>query len=481
MTINHKKATFVQEADVVCESLIPGISSDAAAIAIFIGIGFVVGAILTSLIFLIRQRKTRKVDHEFRERFGSPLAGVGNNNNLATSQQQQDVSLLLYAAAAPAYPEPTNNPFIPQKPPLLPKTMDTLSKAGPLGYSVTSLRDSVCFSEGTRTQNNQTEDPAESKVFIPAYFGAAQSSSNPSSSSSGNCAGTSARSTVIGTASGLDASASVIIREEGPPNASNAFRSPFTQRKECAQEKGEKVEQVAPPPIFISPSKGLSNIGPLARSVSNLQIPSTVKSCATEIDATTKAAINTGSEVPTAVDPGIEEKKEEDINKARTISTIEEYENPFATTSAAKAAHKHALLELEAAAKQQKSFVPTKAAAGSNLQGSNAALPEVVDNNNNSKAISANYNKPGTKVTPKRGMAGIKEVAQVLDKKLETATLATSSLDSSLGGGVGGDANGHLVPKEGEEKDTKIVHVDESLRKSTLPDRSLTPSKEKAE
>ncbi|KAG7672215.1 hypothetical protein NADE_000111 [Nannochloris sp. 'desiccata'] len=470
----------LEETDVVCDSLIPGVD-DAGTIAILIAIGFVVGSILTALIFLIRQRKARQVDHEFRERFGSPLAAVvGNGTGTATSQQQHDVSLLLHAAAAPAYPEPMNTLYIPQKPPLLPKTMDTLSKAGPLGYSITSLRDSLCFSEEHRTQDNQTEGPRESAVFIPAYFGAAQSSSDTPSSGSGAHINNT-RSTIVGAASGLDASATVIIREEGPPNASNVFRSPFAQRKESAQENNEigKVEQVAPPPVFISPSKGLSNIGPLARSVSNLQIPSTVKSCANEIASTTNATNNSGPEVLIAVDPGVEEKTEDDITKASTIA--EEYENPFATTSAAKAAHKHALLELEAAAKQPGLFLSTKAACADG-QGTNAALPEVA--NSSSKARSGNYSKPGTKVTPKRSMDGIEEVAQVLEKRLDTATLATASnLNSSVCDG-GGDADGRIIPHEQGEKDNNnnnIVHVEGSLRKSTMSDRSATPCKEKAE
>jgi hypothetical protein len=459
--------TLLQETYVVCESLIPGIN-DTGAIAILIAIGFVVGSVLTSFIFLIRQRKARQVDHEFRGRFGSPLAGGGST---ATSQQQQDVSLLLYAAAAPAYPKPMNTRYLPQKPPLLPKTMDTLSKAGPLGYSVTSLRDSLCFSEEDRAQNNQAEVTKESTMFIPAYFGAAQSSSKTSSSSSGTGAPGTARSTMVGAASGLDMSASVIIREEGPPNASNVFPSPFAQRKESAQEEDKvgNVEHVAPPQLFISPPKRLSKIGPLARSVTNLQIPSAIKSCATEIAATTNAATNTGAEVPIAADPGIEEKKEEDTSTSST-STTEEYENPFATTSAAKEAHTHALLELKDAAKQQRS----------DWQGSNAALPDVLGNNNinnNSKSSSGKYAKPGTKVTPKRGMVGIEEVAQVLEKKLEMATMAVSSLDSS----VGGDADGQFVLQEQGEKNATSVHVNGSLKKSTMSDRSPTPCKEKAE
>jgi hypothetical protein len=469
---------FLQDnVDPDCQSLIPGVN-DAGAIAIFIAIGLVTGSIFTSIIFFIRHRKVRQVDHEFRERFGSPLAGVVGSNRITNpQQQQQDVSLLLHAADAPAYPEPMNPLYIPQKPPLLPKTMDTLSKAGPLGYSVTSLRDSLCVSEESNQAQGSIREPG---VFIPAYFGAIQSSTR-NSSSSGE-AGVRTSTCTVDAARGLDASASVIIREEGPPNASNAFRSPFAQRKESAHEKEEgRIEHVAQPPIFLAPPKGLATIGPLARSISNLHVSSAVKSCPAGIATTvsTAGAVAVGVEVAV-----MEEKKEEFIcNKATAAAEVEEYENPFATTSAAKAAHKHALLELEAANKQ--GLLINNVAASAGKQGSNAvaavaALP--VAATDMSKKTSGKFNKPGTKVTPKRGMAGIEEVAQVLEKKLETATLAG---DGAVGGGGGSSIRGDaLEEQQGGKGDNKSVDLGgEVVRKSTLSteSRSATPNKQKAE
>lgn len=329
----------------------------AGSIAILLAIGLVMGAaIISSLIFYLKQRKTRHVDREFRERFGSPIV------------LSRNVSMLVHSANGPSpVVGPALPPFGPNgqtiHPTLLAKKQlifpDRLSAAvlapsGPLAAGhVGCLHSSLQCSNSTlaalkqlqttqkiqynageqRKLLNTAEKPGTSTVTISDV---AQASANEAS------AGTSSQDLELALIpayfgnknyestipEGLDTSASLILQDPiavstsvdaALPTVVRTHNVAHFEQSACTTPRRQSTHLPR-----VHQRRGTLEMGPLARSVSNLSLNFDRKALTT----------------PSGTVQGA---------KVGAVAGLGDTSNPFATTSTAIAAHKQAILELEAA------------------------------------------------------------------------------------------------------------------------------------